>query len=80
MTREGIGQIVRTACSLSFWPAGPHQFRYLLGGTLLRAWVPLSGVFQVLWHRAVSFTSGYSVSGRAQLADLIRPWPLSLSR
>ena len=33
MTRQGIGQIVRTACARAGWPAGPHQFRHLLGGT-----------------------------------------------
>ena len=30
MTRQGIGQVVRTACARAGWPAGPHQFRHLL--------------------------------------------------
>ena len=80
MTRQGIGQIVRTACARAGWPAGPHQFRHLLGGTLLQAGVPLAGVAQVLGHRAVAVTAGYAAPGRAQLADLIRPWPLAVPR
>jgi len=80
MTRQGIGQIVRTACARAGWPAGPHQFRHLLGGTLLQAGVPLAGVAQVLGHRAVAVTAGYAAPGRAQLADLVRPWPLAVPR
>jgi integrase/recombinase XerD len=79
MTRQGIGQVVRTACARAGWPAGPHQFRHLLGGTLLQAGVPLAGVAQVLGHRALAVTAGYAAPGRSQLADLIRPWPLAVS-
>ncbi|HLQ53202.1 MAG TPA: tyrosine-type recombinase/integrase [Streptosporangiaceae bacterium] len=77
MTRQGIGQIVRTACARAGRPAGPHQFRHLLGGTLLQAGVPLAGIAQVLGHRALAVTSGYAAPGRSQIADLIRPWPLA---
>jgi integrase len=77
MTRQGIGQVVRTACTRAGWPAGPHQFRHLLGGTLLQAGVPLAGVAQVLGHRALAVTAGYAAPGRWQLAELIRPWPLA---
>ncbi len=77
MTRQGIGQVVRTACARAGWPAGPHQFRHLLGGTLLQAGVPLAGVAQVLGHRALAVTAGYAAPGRWQLAELIRPWPLA---
>jgi len=79
MTRQGIGQVVRTACARAGWPAGPHQFRHLLGGTLLQAGVPLAGVAQVLGHRALAVTAGYAAPGRSQLAELIRPWPLAAS-
>jgi integrase len=79
MTRQGIGQVVRAACGRAGWPAGPHQFRHLLGGTLLQAGVPLAGVAQVLGHRALAVTAGYAAPGRSQLADLIRPWPLAVS-
>ena len=77
MTRQGIGQVVRTACARAGWPAGPHQFRHLLGGTLLQAGVPLAGVAQVLGHRALAVTAGYAAPARSQLAELIRPWPLA---
>jgi len=77
MTRQGIGQVVRAACARAGWPAGPHQFRHLLGGTLLQAGVPLAGVAQVLGHRALAVTAGYAAPGRWQLAELIRPWPLA---
>ena len=80
MTRQGIGQVVRTACARAGWPAGPHQFRHLLGGTLLQAGVPLAGVAQVLGHRALAVTAGYAAPGRSQLAELIRPWPLAAPR
>jgi len=77
ITRQGIGQIVRTACARAGRPAGPHQFRHLLGGTLLQAGVPLAGIARVLGHRALAVTSGYAAPGRSQIADLIRPWPLA---
>jgi integrase/recombinase XerD len=77
ITRQGVGQIVRTACARAGRPAGPHQFRHLLGGTLLQAGVPLAGIAQVLGHRALAVTSGYAAPGRSQIADLIRPWPLA---
>ena len=80
MTGQGIGQVVRAACARAGWPAGPHQFRHLLGGTLLQAGVPLAGVAQVLGHRALAVTAGCAAPGRSQLAELIRPWPLAVSR
>jgi len=77
MSRQGIAAIVRTACARAGRPAGPHQFRHLLGGTLLQAGVPLADIAQVLGHRELAVTSGYAAPGRSQLAALIRPWPLA---
>ncbi len=77
MTRQGIAAIVRTACTRTARPAGPHQFRHLLGGALLQAGAPLADIAQVLGHRELAVTSGYAAPARSQLAALIRPWPLA---
>jgi len=75
VSRQGIGAIVRTASARAASPAGPHQFRHLLGGALHEAGATLADIALVLGHRDVEVTSVYVRPGLSPLAALARPWP-----
>jgi site-specific recombinase XerD len=76
LTRSGVSDIVRRACTRAGLPAvGAHRLRHTAACQMAEAGVPLAEVGQVLRHRSLESTANYARVGVTALRELALPWP-----
>ena len=73
---SGVRNVVSRAALRAGLPAmGPHLLRHAAATELLRQGAGLPEVAQVLRHRQLQVTAGYTAVAPPALRELARPWP-----